>query len=137
MFTMIVIFLFGSLLTSCTVSVEGKVNALSDEISSELELNKDQKRSLEVIAASIITDLRERKTYSFARNPMVDQFFMAEKLDRSTVDAAVMMRNKAFESKVDQYFPMFEELHSTLTPVQKQKLSKISMDIYKRFRKIL
>ena len=133
-FITILILSIGLFVTSCSVTLEGKINDLADDISSDLELNSSQKMILDGIKLDLISDFQERRAYSYVRNPMVERFLTAEKLDRASVDAALKMRHKSLVSKVNQYFPKFEELHGSLSPEQKQKLSKSYTKYYKKFR---
>ena len=120
----------------CNSSPEAKFNNLADAIESELELNSDQVRKLETIKVAMLEEYKQKMAYSLIRNPAVDSFLMAEKLDKTKVKAILESRKRSQEAKVEQYFPMFEDFHSSLSIEQKQKLAKASGQFYRKIREL-
>lgn len=131
-----VLLLFTIANVGCTPTPESKFNSLADTLASELDLNSEQNVKLETIKVALLSEYKERQAYTYMRNPAVERFLMAEKLDKSKVKSVLEARNLALQSKVEQYFPLFEDLHSSLTAEQKQKLVKIAGPMYRKVQEI-
>jgi Spy/CpxP family protein refolding chaperone len=103
---------------------ERSAERLTNHIAKELVLNKEQRMQL----IEAVTNLMMKKEEILEDNSLKDEMFYqlgSEKIDEARLNGVITEHAKEMEILTKSFVSYLTEFHSTLTPEQKSKLSKL------------
>ena len=121
--------------TSCNKTPEKKVEYLVKKIKKKLELNEGQKKQLNKIADQGLERFKEHKSKRSESIQEFKQLILSEKISENQVREIIQKRNDRKEKMINEFLPQVLEFHDSLTPEQKEKVTKFIDKMDKKFKK--
>ncbi len=119
------------ILSSCKYKTpEGRVDFVTDRLTSKLDLSDSQKSMLKEIGDHAKQDLNAEKEIRANLKPELIKMLGQPELDQARIKQILKERQARFDSRTDKYLSKVSNLHKTMNPEQKKKLAELVEDYF-------